>query len=106
MRNDMQIPFTWMRADGAASGNNLLMQMQADILGLEIRRFGPLEATALGAAKLAGLAAGIWEENEWEDDSLYFEKIFEPAMDDQTRETKYKKWQSALSRARRWAQED
>jgi glycerol kinase len=106
MRNDMQIPFTWMRADGAASGNNLLMQMQADILGLEIKRFGLLEATALGTAKLAGLAAGIWEENEWKDNSLYFDKIFEPAMDDQTREAKYTKWQSALSRARRWAQED
>jgi len=67
---------------------------------------GLLEATALGAAKLAGLAVGIWEENEWEDDSPYFDKIFEPAMDDQTREAKYTKWQSALSRARRWAQED
>jgi glycerol kinase len=106
MQMDMQIPFTWMRADGAASGNNLLMQIQADILGLEIKRFGLLEATALGAAKLAGLAAGIWQENEWEDDSLYFDKIFEPAMDDQTREAKYTKWQSALARARRWAQED
>ena len=106
MRNDMKIPFTWMRADGAASGNNLLMQIQSDILGLKIKRFGLLEATALGAAKLAGLAASIWEENGQEDDSLYFDKIFEPSIDDQTREAKYTKWQSALSRARRWAQED
>ena len=105
MRNDMQIPFTYMRADGAASGNDLLMQMQADILGLDIKRFGRLEATALGAAKLAGLAAGIWQDNEWQDDSLYFDKTFEPVMDDRTREAKYIKWQSALSRARRWTQE-
>ena len=79
------------------------MQMQADFLGLEIKRFGLLEATALGAAKLAGLAAGIWEENAWEDDSLYFDKIFEPEMDDHTREAKYTKWQSALSRTKGWA---
>ena len=105
MRNDMQIPFTSMQADGAASGNDLLMQMQADILGLNIKRFGRLEATALGAAKLAGLAAGIWQDNQWQDDSLYFDKTFEPVMDDRTREAKYTKWRSALSRARRWTQE-
>lgn len=105
MRNDMQIPFTYMRADGAASGNDLLMQMQADILGLNIKRFGRLEATALGAAKLAGLAAGIWLDSEWKDDSLYFDKTFEPVMDDRTREARYTKWRSALSRARRWTQE-
>jgi glycerol kinase len=105
MRNDMQIPFTYMRADGAASGNDLLMQIQADILGLNIKRFGRLEATALGAAKLAGLAAGIWLDSEWQDDSLYFDKTFEPVMDDRTREARYTKWRSALSRARRWTQE-
>ncbi len=100
----MKIPFTWMRADGAASGNNLLMQIQADILGLKIKRFGLLEATARGAAKLAGLALGIWQENNEEDDSLHFDKIFKPAIDCQTRETKYTKWKRALSHARRWAQ--
>jgi glycerol kinase len=104
MRKDMKIPFTWMRADGAASGNNLLMQIQADILGLKIKRFGLLEATARGAAKLAGLARGIWQENNEEDDSLNFDKIFKPAIDCQTRETKYTMWQRALSHARRWAQ--
>lgn len=105
MRKDTEKPIAWMRADGAASRNNLLMQIQADILGVKIKRFGLIEATARGAAKLAGLALGVWNENEGEDDSHYFDKIFEPSMDARTREAKYTRWRSAMSRAGKWAVE-
>jgi glycerol kinase len=102
MKSDLKIPVTWMTVDGAASGNNLLMQFQADILGLEIRRFRMLEATALGAAKLAGLAAGLSIGEDKEAESARFDKIFRPSIDEQTRKAKYEKWKNALSRSRQW----
>lgn len=102
MKSDINRPVTSLRADGAASGNNLLMQFQADILGLQIKRFAMLEATAFGAAKLAGLAVGLSIGEEREAESVYFDRTFGPSMDEQTRKVKYEKWQNALSRSRQW----
>ena len=78
------------------------MQFQADILGLQIKRFAMLEATAFGAAKLAGLPVGLSIGENREAESVYFDRTFGPTMDEQTRKVKYEKWQNALSRSRQW----
>lgn len=87
-----------LRADGGASDNDLLMQMQADYTGVRVVR-GETEATAKGAAMFAGLRAGIWKEEEL----LSFVKsqgVFQPLMEKSTREEKRKTWQKAVRAAR------
>ena len=106
MQRDIPAAFTWIRADGAASANDLLLQTQADLLDLPIRRFAVAEATALGAAKLAGLAAGLCVQAVLDADSTWFDRTFEPAMDAATRATKHSRWGRALDCARNWAGED
>jgi len=80
MRNDVNHALVQMKVDGGASANQLLMQIQADFCGLTISRSKNLESTALGAAMLAGLGAGIWQSQEqlkqlWELDSEFLPKI-------------------------------
>ncbi len=64
MGGDAGIPLTELRVDGGASQNNLLMQMQADLLGVPVVRPAVTETTAMGAAYLAGLAVGFWKSPE------------------------------------------
>ena len=102
MQADSQIEITELRVDGGAARNDLLMQFQADLLGIPVARAKTTEATALGAAYLAGLGAGIWKcTNEiaaqWER-----EKIFEPAMSLDEREELLKEWSRAVERSRNW----
>ncbi len=105
MRSDSGIPIAQMRVDGGASANNFLMQFQADILGARVVRPRITESTALGAAYLAGLAAGVWSgKNElstlWQQDTA-----FEPAKDASAREQKIRGWKRAIDRAKGWAEE-
>ena len=91
-----------LRADGGAAANNLLMQMQADILGVAVQRPAVTETTALGAAYLAGLATGYWPgvdelQAQWRVDAQ-----FEPAMPAEERDRLYSGWQRAVERARGW----
>jgi glycerol kinase len=91
-----------LRVDGGAATNDLLMQMQADILGRPVVRPAVTETTALGAAALAGLASGVWPtlpelEARWRVD-----RRFEPAITAATREAAYAGWQRAVGRARGW----
>jgi glycerol kinase len=88
-----------LKVDGGASANNLLMQMQADFLGCRIVRPQIVETTALGAALLAGLGAGVWKgfndiAGVWKED-----RTFVPEMDDDTRRAVLDRWDKAVARA-------
>jgi len=105
MHRDSGIALSALRVDGGASQNNLLMQIQADVLGVPVERPAVTETTALGAAYLAGLAIGFWSccddlEAHWQ-----LERTFEPRMSDPERERLIAGWQRAVERARHWEQE-
>lgn len=105
MEKDAGHPLRSLRVDGGASANNLLMQFQADILNTGVERPRVIETTALGAAYLAGLAAGFWTLDElsakWQRDA-----VFEPQMPEEKRSKLYAGWQKAVKRSMEWANED
>ena len=102
MQADAAIPITELRVDGGAAANDLLMQFQADVLGVPVVRPSQLESTAQGAAYLAGLAVGYWQD-EAELRALWkVDRIFEPAMDAGRREVLLDGWRRALGRAKGW----
>lgn len=105
MESDSGIHLQALRVDGGATANNLLMQFQADILGVNVERPAVLETTALGAAYLAGLAVGFWKREEILDNAL-IERIFAPQMDAETRDKLYKGWQKAVRRTMNWEKEE
>ena len=97
------VPLVELRVDGGASANNLLLQLQADLLGRSIVRPVVTETTALGAAFLAGLAVGVWKD-EAELAALWrAERRFEPAMAAAEAEAIKARWREAVSRSRGWA---
>jgi glycerol kinase len=87
------------RVDGAASANDLLMQFQADLLGVPVERPRMIETTALGAAFLAGLAAGVWSSRDEIGKAFKVGKRFEPKMKPEDRERHLAKWRKAVSAA-------
>ncbi len=102
MTADAGFEATELRVDGGAAVNNLLMQFQADILDLPITRPQVLETTALGAAYLAGLAVGYWDDldtiaRQWQEDCR-----FSPAIDAAQRDVLRAGWHKALERSRNW----
>jgi glycerol kinase len=102
MESDSGVPLKELRVDGGASRNNLLMQMQADLLGCQVTRPSNPETTVLGATYLAGLAVGYWPDQEtiarqWQADGR-----FEPRIGKPERETRRAGWTRALDRARQW----
>jgi len=105
MEADSGIRLTELRVDGGASVNNLLMQFQADLLGVPVVRPAVTETTALGAAYLAGLAVGLWK-GEDEIAALWKEeRTFEPRMDRERAAGLVEDWTRALGRSRGWAGE-
>jgi glycerol kinase len=103
MERDAGLRLKELRVDGGASVNNLLMQRQADLLGVPVVRPKVSETTALGAAYLAGLAVGYWEnladiERQWQVDQR-----FAPSMKPVARKAEFAGWQRALARAKNWA---
>jgi glycerol kinase len=103
MQRDAARPLTELRVDGGASKNDLLMQFQADIMGVPVVRPVITETTALGAAYLAGLATGFWSGQE-EIAALWMpERRFEPAMDAGRRNAMVAQWRRAVDRSRHWA---
>lgn len=102
MQRDCGIPLSALRVDGGASANNLLMQFQADTLGIPVHRPRVTETTALGAAYLAGLAVGYWRDTEEISAQWQREREFIPMMSDARREALYQRWQKAVSRSLRW----
>jgi glycerol kinase len=101
MQRDSGVKLEALRVDGGATANDLLMQFQADLLGVPVERPVVTETTALGAAYLAGLHAGVFTLDgipaHWK-----LARCFEPKMDAQTRDRLYAGWQRATERARGW----
>ena len=96
-----------MRVDGGAVANNLMMQFQADILGVPVERPQIIETTALGAAYLAGLAVGVWNSKEELKTAWKLDVRFEPVMTEQEAAQLYKGWKKAVKHAMHWlADED
>ncbi|MEX0800438.1 MAG: glycerol kinase GlpK [Dehalococcoidia bacterium] len=92
-----------LRVDGGAAANNLLLQIQADILGRDVVRPAVTETTALGAAYLAGLATGFWRSTEDVTANWRVDRRFSPQMAEDRREELYAGWKRAVERAKGWA---
>ena len=95
-----------LKVDGGASVNNFLMQLQADLLGLPIERSTVAETTALGAAFLAGLAVGVWDDLDELKNLRRVDRVFRPAMAANVRAEMREGWKRAVQRALDWARPD
>jgi glycerol kinase len=105
MEKDAGLTLTELRVDGGASKNNLLLQIQANILGVPVVRPKIVETTALGAAYLGGLAVGLWSDTHvisalWQED-----RRFEPQWSNAERTTKRSRWHQAVERAKSWSED-
>jgi glycerol kinase len=103
MQQDAGSPLAELRVDGGAAANDLLMQFQADLLGVPVVRPRILETTALGAAYLAGLTTSVWQSRaeiaaQWRE-----EQRFVPRMERKDAEARMLRWRDAVSRSRGWA---
>lgn len=102
MNQEAGIPVESLRADGGAAANDLLLQIQADLLGIAVERPTVHETTARGAAYLAGLAAGLWDmevlTRAWQ-----LDRAFAPRLGVEERGARYRQWQRAVERAGGWA---
>jgi glycerol kinase len=105
MQQEAGLRLPHLKVDGGAACNSLLMQFQADLLGVPVRRPAVLETTALGAAYLAGLAAGYWSTREELAAHWSLEREFASSMSSSTRERLLRRWEQAVSRSRSWAQD-
>jgi len=102
MRADASTDLTELRVDGGASANDLLMQFQADILQVPVVRPKVIETTALGAAYLAGLAVGFWNDLDDVRANFAIDRRFEPCMSADRASKLRARWRDALQRAREW----
>jgi len=102
MEEDSGIKLKALKVDGGASGNNFLMQFQADILGVQVDRPKIIETTALGAAYLAGLATGYWKSKEDIANNWTLSKAFEPEMTEEKRVNLLSGWHEAVNRSMGW----
>jgi glycerol kinase len=103
MQRDTGLQVAELRVDGGAAANNLLLQFQADILGIPLVRTMGVETTARGAAYLAGLAVGTWKSQaeiatQWRGDTRFF-----PTMTAERRDQLYAGWRRAVERSKGWA---
>ena len=105
MRADSGIALQSLKVDGGASANNLLMQLQADILQAEVHRPVCVETTALGAAYLAGLAAGFWSGQEDVKQNWAVARTFTPSITPAARDEKLRGWRRAVGRSFHWVQD-
>ena len=106
MQQDSGAPLKELRVDGGASNNNLMMQFQADILGVPVVRPKVTETTALGAAYLAGLAVGYWKGTDNITRQWQVDRTFEPQMHADERARLMRRWRKAVERSREWAEAD
>ena len=103
MKADGGVACHELRVDGGAAGNDLLMQIQADLLGVPVVRPRITETTALGAACLAGLASGVWKSPEDLRGQWQVDRVFEPVVGTDERESRLNLWRKAVSRSLAWA---
>ena len=102
MQKDSGEQLAELRVDGAAAANDLLMQFQADLLGVPVVRPRILETTALGAAYLAGLTVDLWKSREELAEHWQVQRRFEPQLDSSRRSTLMDRWRQAVGRSRNW----
>ena len=100
VQRDSPKPLTELRVDGGASANNLLMQFQADLLGVPVVRPKVLETTALGAASLAGIGSGFFESADEVAQHWRVDRIFEPSMSRDEAASRMQGWHAAVKRVR------
>ena len=103
MQRDAGIKLDHLKVDGGASRNALLMQFQADLLGVAVRRPVFFETTALGAACLAGLAVDFWHDQATIAANWKLDQEFQPAMAEAEREHRFARWRKAVERSLDWA---
>jgi glycerol kinase len=104
MEADAGTAVSELRADGGAAASDLLMQFQADILGVPVQRPRITESTALGAAYLAGLGIGLWKSPADLTSQRAVDRTFEPAMSSDERRARLARWRRAVERAKDWAE--
>lgn len=102
MQRDAAVPLAELKVDGGASRNSQLMQFQADLLDVRVRRPRVAETTALGAAYLAGLAVGYWQDTAALARNWALDREFAPGIPAGRREGLYRRWQEAVRRSRDW----
>ena len=102
MAQDSGIEMQELKADGGASANNFIMQFQADLLNVPVIRPRIIETTARGAAFLAGLAVGFWQDLNDIQEHAEIDRVFEPAMDSEKRDELYRGWKRAVQRSQGW----
>ena len=105
MNADAPCPITTLRVDGGASVSDILMQIQADLLGIPVDRPAQVETTAFGAAALAGLAAGVWKDTAELEKLRRSQHVFTPLRSGEDCGREYRRWQRAVERARAWAED-
>ena len=105
MKQDSGVQLKALKVDGGMVHNDLLMQFQADILGVPVIRPVVAETTALGAAYAAGLAVGFWSSLDDLRRNWQVDRTWQPAMDDETRAALYRGWKKAVGRAMHWLDE-
>jgi glycerol kinase len=104
MQADSKISLAALRVDGGACANDLLMQFQADILGVDVQRPKVIETTALGAAYLAGIAVGFFKKKDISKNWLV-DRTFSSNMPSGKRNKLYRQWQKAVDRSMKWEDE-
>ena len=104
MNADSGVTLTSLKVDGGMVYNELLMQFQADVLGVPVIRPTVPETTSLGAAYAAGLAVGFWREVEDLRANWGMDKQWEPSMDPAKRDQEYALWKKAVTRTFDWVQ--
>jgi glycerol kinase len=100
------VPFTELKVDGGMTANELLMQFQADVLGVPVVRPTATETTALGAAFAAGLASGFWSDRDELRERWSLGRRWEPRMPAADREREYARWRKAVTRSFDWVDQD
>lgn len=103
MSTEAKVKINSLRVDGGGTANSLLMQFQADILGIPIHLTAVPDTTSLGAGYLAGLAVGVWKDTAEIARKCYTSRTYEPKMTGDQREFLYSRWKQAVERARNWA---
>ncbi len=106
MKADSGMDLSSLKVDGGASANDFLMQTQADIIDAPVKRPGCVETTAMGAAYLAGLAVGYWQNKEEVRKNQAIDQIFYPEITEEERDKRIRGWNKAVKYAYGWAKED
>ena len=105
MKADSGIALSSLKVDGGASANNFLMQTQADIINVPVKRPQCVETTAMGAAYLAGLAVGYWKDLEDIKNNWMVDRTFVPVLEEKTRTERIQGWKKAVKYAYGWAKQ-